>query len=217
MTNKNPYENDETLDIPDFIEDNNNDSQSVDMSIFKMSDEELYDDNPSDDSDDLLTESKPKKKKNSTVVICMVCICVLLATTVAAIIYAMQQHNAYVDVNTKYQQLQPLVTEKDNEITTLKTQITALEQQLAEKQKEVSNEKTVYVITDGPIRFRSTPNRDGDYTKYNGEEYAWDDEEFEVIQVVTGNDDNSYTWAKIADDVYFCLGTSDDVWASKKD
>lgn len=215
MTNKNPYENDETLDIPDFIEDNN-DSQSVDMSIFKMSDEELYDDVESSD-EDLEISDKPKKKKNSTVVICLICICVLLATTVAAIIYAMQQHNAYVDVNTKYQQLQPLVTEKDNVIKTLENEITNLEQQLVEKQKEDSNEKTVYVITDGPIRFRSTPNRDGDYTKYNGEEYAWDDEEFEVIQVVTGNDDNEYTWAKIADDVYFCLGTKDDVWASKKD
>ena len=46
MTRKNPYENqDDTLDIPDFVEDKTRtDSASVDMSIFKMSDDELYDD-----------------------------------------------------------------------------------------------------------------------------------------------------------------------------
>ena len=46
MTRKNPYENqDETIDIPDFVEDKTKtESSTVDMSIFKMSDDELYDD-----------------------------------------------------------------------------------------------------------------------------------------------------------------------------
>ena len=65
MTGRNPYEKQEELDIPDFVEDKTNSDSSIDMSIFKMSDEELYDDvtddnlQYEDDFDDL----KPKKKK----------------------------------------------------------------------------------------------------------------------------------------------------------
>ena len=44
MSNKNPYEKQQELDIPDFVEDKTNSDSSIDMSIFKMSDDELYDD-----------------------------------------------------------------------------------------------------------------------------------------------------------------------------
>ena len=41
MTNKNPYERQgkEELDIPDFVEEKTAGSDSIDMSIFKMSDD----------------------------------------------------------------------------------------------------------------------------------------------------------------------------------
>ena len=29
--------------------------------------------------------------------------------------------------------------------------------------------------------------------------------------------DEGYYWAKLADEIYFCLGTSDEVWAGKVD
>ena len=63
MTKKNPYENqEETLDIPDFVEDKTSEgSGTVDMSIFKMSDDELYDDVPEETEEE--TENKPVRKK----------------------------------------------------------------------------------------------------------------------------------------------------------
>ena len=63
---------DETLDIPDFIEDKTitDSSTSVDMSIFKMSDDELYDDaetaeDEEDEEDDDFDDLRPKKKEKA--------------------------------------------------------------------------------------------------------------------------------------------------------
>ena len=223
MTRKNPYENqDETLDIPDFFEDNNSfekqetDSGTVDMSIFKMSDEELYDDVSQEDDGQETGTRTINRKLNTTALLVLGIMLLLLATCVGSLIYAASQHRAYVKANTNYNQVlanqdayKQQIAEKDAMIESLNKQIEEL------KNKSVHTAGT-YEIIDGPITFRSTPERsDDNSTTYNGYSTAEDGEKFDVVDVV--KDSEGYSWAKVADDVYFCLGTSDDVWARKID
>jgi flagellar basal body-associated protein FliL len=218
---------DETLDIPDFIEDKTitDSSTSVDMSIFKMSDDELYDDTATSDNDleddDDYDELRPKKKRkgNTPMIICLVLIVLLLAGCIGSLVYALKQHQALVKTKTEYLQVQAneenykrQIQEKDETISALTKQIEELKE--ANKKGEGN---MVYVVVDGPISFRVKPDSNSDATTYKNESYAYNDEQFNVIEVVAGENDSSYSWAKIAENVYFCLGTADDVWAKKAD
>lgn len=219
MTKKNPYENqNDTLDIPDFFEEKTSeatDSNTVDMSIFKMSDEELYDD-VNEDEELETTTTRTSRKLNVTVLLGLIIMLLLLATCVGSLIYAYSQHKAYVKANTNYNQVlanqdayKQQIAEKDALIENLNRQIEDL--------KNASNPTVgVYEVVDGPITFRSSAERsDDNSTTYNGNETAEDGEKFNVIEI--SKDDEGYYWAKIADEVYFCLGTSDEVWARKVD
>lgn len=224
MTRKNPYENqDETLDIPDFVEEKTKtESSTVDMSIFKMSDDELYDDvDETEVNED--GEYAPRKKMNTTLLLSLIINFILLAACVGAIIYALNQHKAYVKANTDYQQIQASqevlkqqINERDLTIDTLTKQIEDLQ-----KAKE-SGGAGKYRIVDGPITFRSTPTKNDDpsnATTYQGKSEASDGDEYDVIEVVEDKDlhDQLY-WAKVADDVYFCIGNQkDEIWAKKVD
>ena len=238
---RNPYERDDDLDIPDFIEDRNNsdNSNSIDMSIFKMSDDELYDDydnnssnsdyrndyhNDYDDYDDYDNDDykvKPKKKKaNTPLIVCMIIIFLLLIISIASIFYALKQHESYVKTKTEFLQLQAnedayktQLQQKDAQITALNAEI----EQLKSAGSSSSEGSLVYIVTDGPISFRNKPSRNADNVTYNNNEYAYNNEKFNVIEVVKGEDDPDYQWAKLKDNVYFCLGTSSEVWAKKVD
>lgn len=221
MTYKNPYENQEdTLDIPDFVEDKTRtDSSSVDMSIFKMSDDELYDDDEQNEESE--EESRPKRKKNSAMIMSLIVNLLLLLICAAMLVYAINQHKAYVKANTEYQQLQASqeaykqqIADKDKTIETLSKQI----EDLQNKNKATAGGK--YRIVDGPVTFRTSPTKDPDNdTTYNGKSTAVDGEEFNVLEIVEDKDlgDQLY-WAKVAENVYFCIGNQDDeVWAKKVD
>ena len=92
--------------------------------------------------------------------------------------------------------------------------IEALSKQIEDLKNNASGEgELLYVVTDGPISFRTSPSRQADLTTYNGKDYAYNDDKFKVIEVVKGTDDADYSWAKVADKVYFCLGTDSEVWA----
>ena len=221
---RNPYERNEDLDIPDFVEDkNSNDtSTSIDMSIFKMSDDELYDTDEYeeyDDDEEYVSKSK-KRKKMMPLIICMIIIFLLLIVSIASIFYALKQHESYVKANTAYLQLQAneesylqQLSQKDAQIDALNAELEALKN----NSQGGGQGSLVYEITDGPVSFRNKPSRTADKTEYNGEEYAYNNEKFNVIEVVKGEDDPDYSWAKLKDNVYFCLGTSDEVWAKKVD
>lgn len=221
MTRKNPYENqDETLDIPDFFDEKSqesNDSGTVDMSIFKMSDEELYDDAVNEDDNSLeLTGTRSGRKLNTTALLALVLIVLLLATCVGCLLYAANQHRAYVKANTNYNQVLANQDAYKQQIAEKDAMIESLNKQIEELKNKSSYTTGVYEIVDGPISFRSTPERlEDNMTTYNGYDQAVDGEKFNVIDVV--KDSQGYSWAKVADDIYFCLGTSDEVWAQKID
>lgn len=218
MTRKNPYENqEETLDIPDFVEEKTADtSGTVDMSIFKMSDEELYDDAPEEENEE--TEKKPAKKKkgNGLLIFSLIVNLLLLAACAGAVFYALNQHSAYVKANTENQQVKAAQEVLKQQIAEKDATIEALNKQIEDSSKApVTGAAGTYKIGDGAITFRVSPSREADKTTYDGEEYAYPGEEFPVMEVVKGTDDSTYSWAKVADNVYFCLGTADDVWAEK--
>ena len=216
---------DKTLDIPDFVEDKTKTDSSVDMSIFKMSDDELYDDDSEerstedyDEDDD--DELRPRRKKgNGPLIICLIIIFLLLALCAGALFYGLKQHQAYVKVNTEYLQLQAneenykrQISEKDVQIQTLTKQIEDL------KSGGANGEGTlIYEIVDGGMYFRTEPTSDATKVTYNGKETADTGEKYRVIEVVDDKDVSGLTWAKVAENVYFCLGSSEDVWAKKVD
>ena len=209
---------DETVTIPDFVEDKTEtktsmtDSTSVDMSIFKMSDDELYDDDDPDDDDSVL---EPRKKgSGATITLCLILIFLLLATAGAAVYYALKQRTAYQDANTKYLQLQAnqeafqkQLAEKDALIEELNKQI----EELKNATPAVTGSR--YVVTDGPLTFRVTPTFDSETTTYEGKSSAQNGETYTVLEVIDDQYDEGRRWAKIAEDVYFQIGYMDAVWA----
>ena len=232
MTNKNPYEksgsyyedDNETLTIPDFVEDRNGtssnasptltDSTSVDMSLFKMSDEELYDDV---DKREVVDEQRPRKRSKATLVLSLVLIGLLLLTSIGAILYALKQRNSYVEANTKYLQLQANQEEYQKQIAEKDAKIAELNKEIEELKAKPSSKGTVYEITEGPISFRKTPSVDGESTTYEGNEYAENGEKYTVLEVIDDENDEGRRWAKISDNVYFCIGYWDSIWAEEAD
>ena len=224
MTNKNPYEKKgEELDIPDFVEEKTLGSDSIDMSIFKMSDDELYDDPTGDtkvysddDDDDFDEKPKRKKKGNGSLILCLIIIFLLLASLAGLGYYAFKQHQAYVKANTSYLQMQANEANYKKQIADQATTIETLNKQIEELRNNASGEGNLLVeVTDGPISFRKAPSREADFTTYNGNDYANNGDKFKAIEIVKGTDDAEYSWARVADEVYFCMGTDGDVWAKK--
>ena len=218
MFEKNPYEKDETLDIPDFMEDKTTtNSESIDMSIFKMSDDELYDD--AEENEEEYREVKPRTGRvNTSLVLCLIIIALLLITSVASLIYAFKQHSAYVKANTSY--LQVLANEETykKQLAEKDATIEALNQQIANNagKKEDTAGKMTYEITDGPVVFRNKPTRDrDDDTLFNGQHQAYNGEKFQVLEVVKGTDDPDYSYARVGDSIYFCIGNSEETYAKK--
>lgn len=223
MTRKNPYENqDETLDIPDFVEEKTKtESSTVDMSIFKMSDDELYDDvDETEVNED--GEYAPRKKMNTTLLLSLIINFILLAACVGAIIYALNQHKAYVKANTDYQQIQASQEVLKQQINERDLTIDTLSKQIEDLQKAKESATGKYRIVDGPVTFRSTPTKNenpSNATTYQGKSSAEDGDEYDVIEIVEDKvlHDELY-WAKVADDVYFCIGNQkDEIWAKKVD
>ena len=230
MTNKNPYEKkdslfdeteENTVTIPDFVEDKTStgsntssrtDSTSIDMSIFKMSDEELYDDVAKEDKP---AEEKPRKKSNATLALTMVLIGLLLLASIGAILFALKQRNAYVEANTKYMQLQANQEAFQKQIAEKDAKIAELEKEIEELKAKPSTKGVVYEITDGPISFRKSAGVDGELTTYDGQEYAQNGEKYTVLEVIDDPSDEGRRWAKIDDNVYFCIGYLDAIWAKE--
>lgn len=216
---KNHVEDDETetVTIPDFVEDKTT-SKSVDMSIFKMSDEELYDDvETKEDEEDGEEEydDEPKKGGKGGLIFCIILILILVACVGGAGFYALKEHKAYVESETKLQQVlanenayKQQIAEKDNLIASLNQQL--------EEMKEVKNNTTPYIVVDGGMFFRTKPEADADKTTFNGKEKAMDDDVLNVIEVVDDKDDNDTKWAKLADNVYVCIEFEGEVWAKKQ-
>ena len=209
----------ETLDIPDFVEDKSDDtktedSKTVDMSIFKMSDDELYDDEDENEEEEEEQPKSKKKKKGGVNVFLIVLVILFLACAVAAGLFAYKEHSAYVTAQANYQQLLANETAYKQQIAEKDNQIASLQAQLEQKQEEEAN-ATVYTVTsDGDgARYRKGPGTSYDKTSYNGDDAVYSGEELTVLEIVDDSSLSNTKWAKVADSVYFCIEYEGEVWA----
>ena len=214
----------ETVTIPDFVEDktdtvSGNETTTgysdPDLSIFKMTDDELYDEDDDDGEDEPRTR---RKGGNVSLILCVIAMLLLLATSVAAVFYAYKQHQAYVNANTSYLQLQAnenaykkQIADKDAQIADLTKQI----EELKEANSATPAGSLIYEVVDGPLSFRKAPGMDAELTTYNGNEKANTGQKFQVMEIIDDESEETRQWAKINDEVYFCIGYMGEVWAKE--
>lgn len=214
MTNYSNDDKNQTLDIPNFEDKGNTTtSTSIDMSIFKMSDDELYEELPKTNSsyvDSGVFDDEPKKKKKSGKGALIVLLIIALLAAAAGAFFAFKEHKAATEANEALAQSQAQVAELQTKVNDLTSTVENLTKQI----EDMNKKKPVYEVVDGPISFRSEANKNGAETTYNGEDFAWDGEQFEALEVVVDTDDSSYSWIKVAENVYFCIGTEAEPWAS---
>ena len=223
----NLFERDEkenTVDIPDFVEEKDDtDSTSVDMSIFKMSDEELYDDVPKKEVKEEKTSS-PRKKSNSTIILCLVLIGILLVTSVVATIYAFKEHKKVAGLETENTQLKAQNTDYQNAINGLNGQIEELNAKLEEKNNAGTssdpNNKypagtVLYITEDGGSQgVREKASKDSDtVTDNSGNPVVlyWGDKITLTADATV--DDNGTYWGK-TDKGFIRIEVGDEIWAS---
>jgi hypothetical protein len=207
MTNLDPNKNDETLDIPDFIEDQSDDSL-VDLNIFQMSDDDLYDQDEEvkQIKKEEKRENKPSKSSKGSPVLLIVLILLLFLTATSSFIFAMQSKNSYEKLRQDYLELTKINNDLSMQVTSLTDQITSLNTEIADLKK------VTYTVTDGPLRYRNSPSFDANFVDYNGIGQIGNGETFVALEVIEDQDD---TWVKITEGVYVCIASYDEVWVRK--
>ena len=145
----------------------------------------------------------------------------LLLALAGAAFYALKQHEAYVKANTAYLQMQANEDNYKKQIAEQSATIADLEKKIEELQRNdgsIGEGDIVYEITDGGMRFRVEPTSDAELTTYNGYSQVETGERYRVLEVVNDKDlGDEYLWAKLADNVYFCLGSDSDNWVKRID
>ena len=220
MTNKNPFNNDE-LDIPDFVEDTNDDS--VDKSIFEMSEEELYD-TPKKEKKATKTSSK---KSNSTIILCLAIIVVLIVTSVVTVIYALSEHknattltNQYAQIKVKNDELQDALQKKDSEIAKLKEEIENIKNSgtTTDPTKKYASGTVLYITEEGSnqgVRVKANVDAETavDSDGYNIVLY-WGDE-VKLIADATKDSDGNY-WGQISSG-FIRIEYEGEIWATTEE
>lgn len=210
-----------TYDIPDFIEDKDDDSVSVDMSIFDLPDEELY--------DDVKKKDKPRirKKSNTTIILCIIVIVILLATTAIGVILAIKGSKSASKLEDELKQVKATISDYQNQINTKDATISALSAEI-EKLKNSntivdSNNKypsgtRLWITADGSNQgVRVSADTDSDTAKKSdGSSYVlyWGDD-VKLISDATKDSDGNY-WGKI-DGGFIRIEFDGEIWASTQE
>lgn len=121
MTNKNPYEN--GVDIPEFVEKNDND---IDMSVFKMAD------NQNDNFDDDEYDEEPSRKISPKGIMILggILIVLLLIAAISGWIFGISKNNSLTKLQAEYETVTKKLTEAETTITTLQNNNTVLQAEL---------------------------------------------------------------------------------------
>ena len=213
-------DNTETLDIPDFLEDKDStDSTSVDMSIFKMSDEELYDDAPKKEEEKMPKNSN-RKKSNSTIILCLVLVGILLLTSVVAVIFALKQRSTVKDLNEQVTLLTSQKNDLQNQVSTLHSKVDELSAQIEEAKnsgggKADPNNKypsgtVLYITEEGQgMGVKKEASVDSDFV--DSDILDWGDKVTLVADAVV--DDHGNYWGKI-DKGFIRIEYNGENWAS---
>lgn len=210
----------ETIDIPDFVEDKDTTtSSSVDMSIFKMSDEELYDDVPQNDEKPV--KKTNRKKSNATLILCLVLIVILLLTTAISVFYAFKQRSSVSELETQLNQVNAQRTDLQNQVNTLNSQVEELNSKLKELENNGAKSDpdnkypsgtVLYITEEGTsMGVRVSPKKDSEMTEKT---LYWGDE-VKLIDNAVIDDDGDY-WGKI-DGGYIRITCDGEEWASTEE
>ena len=216
MTNFN--DDDKTITIPDFMDDKDTDS-SVDMSIFKMSDDELYDDVPKKEE----KKKTSKKKVNSTLVLCLVVIGFLVVALTVVSVYAFKQHSSYIADHDKATQLEAANKDLTAKVSTLDAQVITLQAKI----KEIEENGTVsdpdakykkgaklYITEDGSSQgVRTKASVESEVVTKDGSDYVlyWGDT-VTLVEDAKKDADGNY-WGKI-DGGYIRIEYDGEEWAT---
>lgn len=228
MNENNPYEKDETVDIPDFpsIKDSDED---IDRSIFNMSDDEDTSVESSDDEEEYYEEEPTYLKvKKSGVVIAGVVMAILLVLAIFGVVWGISKNNKYSTLKTEYDQLQATATATE---TSLNAKITELEAQLANNTTNTTTtdgEGTTYKVGSeiDSINIRKEASSSSDRVKRSdlssdvqnatheeestGYAYVAANATFTVYETKTVGDQ---TWARIDTNAWVCVKNGDETWA----
>lgn len=221
MSEEKKTNNLDSMNIPNFVEDKDTtESTSIDMSIFKMTDEELYDDVPkkvSVSNNNNTTINFTKKKSNSTLTLCLVLCGILLVTTVVSAVYALKQHSKVSELESSLNQYQAQINDYNTLISTKDSQINDLNSKIEELSKagtttdpdnKYPKGTELYVTEDGnSMAITNTANSEDRSAKT----LYWGDK-VTLVEDATKDSNGNY-WGKI-DDGYIRIEYNGEVWAS---
>ena len=229
MMDKNPYENYDEVDIPDFGNKHDDGlTDEIDRSIFKMDDDDYYDEDEYDD------EPKYRKVKQPVIVASAIIMALLLALAIAGMAYGMAKRKAYNTLKTDYEQY---VTKATATESALNSKIAELEKQISDMTNGTTlanpdgSASTYRVAATSGLAVRSgasANNGFADYDKLPEDIKAMCDEDggavyinygsvISVLETQTENySEGTRVWGRIADNAWVCLKTNNDDYCIKQ-
>ena len=240
MNERNPYESDDTVDIPDFSSIKVNDDD-IDRSVFKMNDdttttsyEEIEEDDDEEYEDD--DEVSYRKVKKSGIVMMAAIMVILLILSIFGVVWGISKNKAYSTLKSEYDAYVSKATATESE---LNNKITELQNQINNSGSNsgstdgsgTSTETVTYKVSSAvdTINIRSQATSSSDRVKYdslsstvqsavhkNDEGYAYVETNgtFTVYETATDSDGN--TWARIDTNAWVCVVNGGTTWASKQ-
>lgn len=227
MNERNPYENDDTVDIPDFSSIKVNDDD-IDRSVFKMNDDTASYDEPTYDEEDYEEDDEGYRTvKKSGVVIVAAVMVVLLILAVFGMFWGISKNKAYTTLKTEYD---AYVTKAQNTETELNNKIIELQNQINTANTTPSvptGESVTYKMT-ATVRVRTGAGTSNAQTKFadlsdEAKKVASDDGGVAFMAAGTvftasesKEDSDKNVWVKLADNAWVCIKYDGATWASKQ-
>ncbi len=236
MTDKNPYENHDQIDIPDFSSIKPRE-EDIDRSIFKMSDDEdTYQEEDDEEYYDDEEEGGLTPRKSTVVVGCVVLV-LLLVLAIFGIVWGISKNKAYTNLKSEYDTYKTTtaaqITELNNKITELQTQISSSTTNNSTSDSTSTSGDTYKVTAESGINVRTGPSTSYDRVSYSslssdlqsaltnddGNAKAANGASLKVLEIVNDSDSDigsDCKWGKLADNVYVVINYYGEDWASKQ-
>ena len=226
MNERNPYESDDTVDIPDFSSIKVNDDD-IDRSVFKMNDDIPSCNEPEFDDDYYDDEEDEGRSINKTNVIMIAIMVVLLILAVFGMFWGISKNKAYTTLKTEY----------DAYVTKAQTTETELNNKIIELQNQINSANTTTTVPTGEsatykmtatVRIRTGASTSNAQTKFadlsdDVKKVASDDGGVAFMAAGTvftasesKEDSDKNVWVKLADNAWVCVKFGDATWATKQ-
>ena len=225
MNERNPYENDDTVDIPDFSSIKVNDDD-IDRSVFKMNDDVPSYDEPEYDEEEYEDEEEGRSINKSNVIMIAIMV-VLLILAVFGMFWGISKNKAYTTLKTEYD---AYVTKAQNTETELNNKIIELQNQISSANTATTvptGESATYKMT-ATVRIRTGAGTSNAQTKFadlsdDVKKVASDDGGVAFMAAGTvftasesKEDSDKNVWVKLADNAWVCVKFGDATWATKQ-